>query len=1258
MVQNPSPNAGLRHDGIIVTRGQPPCGCVISAVTNHRTASGNKGSTALIITNLTSPATRAYFQKNPKAARADVYLFPDQGNAEHYIQVSGRTGLGKNGALILECDSVVSAASVESGREVLNRKLRESGVTVLSDPSALASLKQLYQQHILRMIKNLLSSFMEGVHANIEKQLEQAAEVREITRLKDMRFIFGTREAQIVGDFSLKFQAYNDHLDSAPGEAKAPNRPELTMLQQPVFEDWLELRTVASHIASKNTLFVLSQLLNQLSSRDINDSSNPVSPQSLCHCLQFTVDRLGIAPEHRHILYLAFENSLQDIWRPAIESLIKDLFRGGLHALNLINLPPSWSQQDAGKVPAATTEVQEHSGESPDAMGEEAAPYGGSPAASARASSHSVFRMMSLPQDAAHAHNEWPVTNPRLTEQLKPCRTDLIQRLKQPSPSMQAAIRSLADSDASLAETLDESAWGKVDLVDRLFAPLEQQTGLTDSLREQLEQLRLPVFEMLLKTPDFLDRENHVAREIVNDLMRLCLAERSSSRNLEQMVTAIIDEMMHAEESDEERYLTIGTKLKELVERQDRSFLRNSERIAKTLEGKQRLKQAQHDVRQRLNSMLKGIEVPAVLLDLLESGWEQLIVLASLREGAESQTCSELLKVIDQIRLWLAPGEISDHLAFERELESDALLGLVERELRTVGEVPRVREVVSSLTEQLQQHKEVETIFLESYPPGYQESQPIPEGSTDGRWARRARKIQVGDWVEVILDDGEKRRMRLVWGGEEVFRFVFLSPRGLGEVSYDFSEFVAKLSAGDIWLVDRGDIPFVDQGLFDIVQDVYRKLNFEATHDTLTGCLLRHDFEKHLSQTLGELSKGEICVLIAFDIDQFNVINASYGTEAGDALLRRFGTMLQEHCAALPVDAPIGRLGGNEFAILASPLAVEDGHDFADRIRRSFQKETFRYGDTEYTSTLSASICPVEESGSSAGELLSQTSNSLKSVKRLGGNRVEIYKTGQQQNTDKGVAWVSRIDRSIRDGSLYLRAQKIAALANQSDQEKGERYELLLGLTDASGKEISPLAYVEAAEQFRRSSRVDLWVVDEVLNWMTRNPSELARIHTLNVNLSGSSLSDDTFLYELEHRLKRYRELTPKLCFEVTETSAVSSLHYAADFMTEMKKLRCRFALDDFGTGLSSYAYLQRLPVDFVKIDGVFVKDMTSNLTNYALVRSINELSHFLGIQTIAEYVEDMETMDSLREIKVDFAQGYGIAKPRRLDQLVAVPTA
>lgn len=1239
MVQNRFTSPGLKHDAMIVTRGYLPCGCIISAVTE------GMDTTVLTLTNLTSPAVRTHFQESPPC-QADVYIFPKDGKSEQRIHISGQVSVTANGSLTLRGDKSANT-SANTVPDLRDPGLLDAAVKVLSNPSAIAALKNLYYQHAMRLVKNLVSSFIEGVRTNIEGELEQAAEVRKITRLKDMRFIFSSRENQIFRDFSLEFQTYNEHLNPArPGTAQDS---ELTVLQQPAFEDWLELQLVASDIASKNanTLFVLHQLLNQLSSQDINDTTNPLSPQSLCRCLQYTVDRLGIAREHRHTLYLAFEDALKDMWLAAAKSLIRDLFRGGLHALNLINLPRNWSLREWREAPRETREIPVNTGKT-------AAP-------SADIHGQSVFRMMGLQRDSAHAREEWPATNPRFSEQLKPLRTDLIKSLKQPGPSMGAAIRTLANTDTALADSLDDATWDKVDLVDRLFAPLEQQPGLTGSLRDQLEQLRLPVFEVLLETPDFLDQKDHPTREIVNDLMRLCLAERSSSRSLEQTVTAIIDELIQAEEPSQELYRAIGVKLKELVERQDHAFLRNSERIATTLEGKQRLKDTRLGVQRRLNMMLGGTEVPAVLLELLASGWEQLIVLAVLREGPDSHTCSELLNVVDQIRLWLAPGEISDNLAFERGLESDVVLQLVDRELRTVGEVSRVRAAITNLADQLHHRKPVQTIFVSSYPPGQRESAPLPQKpeEEDTRWSRRARQINVGDWVEMSLADGEKRRMRLVWGGEDVFRFVFLSPRGMNEVSYGFSEFVAKLAAGEIWLVSQGDIPFVDQSLFDIVQDVYRKLNFEATHDTLTGCLLRHDFEKHLSQTLGELSDGEACVLIAFDIDEFNIINASYGTQAGDALLRRFGTMLQEQCATLPMEVPVGRLGGNEFAMLAWPMAVEASHNFAEHIRKTFQKESFQYGEAEYTATLSISICPVEGTGASAGGLLSEASNALKSVKRLGGNRVEILRHAEQQKAKKGVSWVSRIDRSIRDGSLYLRAQKIAPIADQNDeasQDKGERYELLLGLTDASGQEISPQGYIEAAEQFRRSSRVDLWVVDEVLNWMTRTPKAIARINTLNVNLSGASLSDDAFLYELECRLKRHRDLTPKLCFEVTETSAVASLHYAADFMNEMKKMQCRFALDDFGTGLSSYAYLQKLPVDYVKIDGVFVRDMASNLTNYALVRSINELSHFLNMQTIAEYVEDLETLDTLREIQVDFAQGYGIAKPRRIDLLGTAP--
>ena len=300
-------------------------------------------------------------------------------------------------------------------------------------------------------------------------------------------------------------------------------------------------------------------------------------------------------------------------------------------------------------------------------------------------------------------------------------------------------------------------------------------------------------------------------------------------------------------------------------------------------------------------------------------------------------------------------------------------------------------------------------------------------------------------------------------------------------------------------------------------------------------------------------------------------------------------------------------------------------------------------------------MCPFEDTLRSAGELMNQANLALKSAKKKGGNSVELVRDQSQQVPTSGPQWVPEIDRSIRDGSLYLRAQRILPL---TDGSNGDMYELLLGLQNSSGQEISPQSYIEAAEQFRRSSRVDLWVIDEAIDWMEGHPGAMESIHTFNINLSGASLSDDAFLFALETRMKQHNALTHQICFEVTETSAVANLHYAADFMTEMKRLGCRFALDDFGTGLSSYAYLQKLPVDYVKVDGIFVRDMASNLTNYALVRSITELCHFLDMKTIAEYVEDMETLELLKEIQVDFGQGFCIAKPRRMDSLGATAKA
>lgn len=1209
----------LKKDAVAVTPGFVPCGCVIESL--YLDSEGLR----LGISHFTSPALLDQLSSSA-AATLDLFVFPESGAGGQRLQFRGAVHDGRGMDISLEIHAP-SDAVARNAKSLADR----GDQSRLSEAGPEPSLQRLYQQHCRRLLEQLLPEFMEGTFEGIESDLAHAAELRDITRLKDMRFIFQSRQQRMLEDFQAQFQA-NQIFQKGTPDTRAGAR-ELHLLQQHEFEDWLDLQAIATRItkANEGLTFLLNQFLNQIFRQDVTDDTNPLTPRALCICLQYMVDHLGIAREHRMTIYRAWEQALSRVWPAAARSLIADCRRAGLNALEITELPANWSLRESSP-DAPDAQPASRSAEKPaDTEGE--APPGG----------RSLWQLMALESNPAAEPVNWDEPNPRLSESLRTRRRELLDRLRNDERDIAGLLHELAGSDSDLAGSLDRRAIDKANLVDRLFAPLSTHQELSESLRHQLQQLRLPVFETLIRTPEFLSDEDHPARDIINNLMHICLAERASSKKLEATVAGIVAELTEVDASDPHLLDRLGQRLRDLVERQEQSFLRNSERLAKTLEGKEHLRQTRRTVHQRLNTLLAGKHVPTIIPELLQAGWEQLLVLTALREGPGSRHCDELFRTVEQLHDWLSPAGTLKDPAFERELESSALLQFIERELASAGEVTGGRSVIEHLKVILHAQEEAETTWLARYGEPEEDRLDLPEELEGSRWATRAKALSVGDWVEVGLDNGEARRMRLVWGGENALKFVFLSPKGMSEASYGFPEFVRKLAAGEARLVDEGDIPFLDQSLFAIVEDVYRKLNFQATHDALTGCMHRHDFEKQLAG----LAHGALMVL---DIDEFSVINASYGAEAGDAMLRQVADSLKQQCHTRFPLSHIGRISGNEFATLIPEISTEDCLDFAESIRRGFEQQVFHHGSAEYGATVTISIRPITATAQSPGDLLNQASLSLKAAKKLGGNRIELTRESSDPSSTHTPRWVTEIDRTIRDGSLYLRAQPIVSLAEAADG--GRMYELLLGLQDSSGKEISPQGYIEAAEQFHRSTRVDLWVISEVLAWMRSNPGELDRIATLNVNLSGSSLSDDSFMLGLENSLRANRELAHKLCFEVTETSAVANLHFASDFMREMKRLNCRFALDDFGTGLSSYAYLQKLPVDFVKIDGIFVRDMATNLTNYALVRSINELCHFLDLQTIAEYVEDMEIMDTLKEIQVDYAQGFAIAKPRRLDSL------
>ncbi|PHQ24438.1 histidine kinase [Marinobacter guineae] len=1229
----------LNTDAIVVTQGFIPCGCAIDSVTR------NNNELRLGLKHFSSPGVFTQLSSQA-AAQADLHVFLDNNQEKPHIHLKGFARPGPGDSVSFEIANLTAATTND-----IEQVFKGNGRSRLAESESDPSLKRLYHQHCRRLLEQLLPEFMDGTFEGIEADLAQAAELREITRLKDMRFIFQSRQQRMLQDFQARFQANQAILE--PTSDSKPRTTELHLLQQHEFEDWLDLQAIAARTSKANTgtTFVLNQLLNQMFRQDINDDNNPLTPRALCVCLQHMVDHLGIAREHRLTIYKAWENALGRIWPVAVQSLINDCRRAGLEALDISELPANWSRRESA--PESSSSSGENDEKTPGSGDNPAAETLGDAPTDTASAGRALFQLMALEGNPTSEAGDWEEPNPQLSENIRSRRSELLDRLRDDEPEMAGLLRELADSDSDLAKVLDRTAVEKAGLVDRLFAPLQAHDELSGSLRHQLQQLRLPVFEALIETPDFLNAENHPAREIINNLMRLCLAERASSKKLEATVADIVDELTGIESSQPDMLESLSQKLRQLVERQDQSFIRNSERLAKTLEGKERLRKTRKDAQNRLDALLRQREVPKILIRLLQAGWEQIIILTMLREGADSQHCEELFDVVAQLQAWLSPAGTTGELAFERELESSVMLQFVERELKTAGEISRIIPVMEELARQLQGQTAADTLWVEKYGEADEPAPAVPLELEQSRWVSRAKEISVGDWVEVRLDEGEPRRMRLVWGGEDSLRFVFLSPKGMSEVSYGFPEFVEKLANGSAWRVEDGEIPFLDQSLFTIVEDVYRKLNFQATHDALTGCMHRHDFEKQISRLISaspSSSEPGNGALIVLDIDEFSVINASYGAEAGDALLKQVAETIRTDGHARFPAAHVGRISGNEFAILIDDITVEDSLDLAESIRRNFEQQVVQHGQAEYRATVSISIRPVTSAAHSAGDLLNQASLSLKAAKKQGGNRIELARESRDSSQIGTPQWVTEIDRTIRDGSLYLRAQPIVTLGPETGE--GKMYELLLGLRDSSGKEISPQGYIEAAEQFHRSTRVDLWVISEAMAWMRSNPETLANIATLNVNLSGSSLSDDGFMLGLESNLRASPELAHKLCFEVTETSAVANLHFASDFMREMKRLNCRFALDDFGTGLSSYAYLQKLPVDFVKIDGIFVRDMATNLTNYAMVRSINELCHFLDLQTIAEYVEDMEIMDTLKEIQVDYAQGFAIAKPRKLDSL------
>lgn len=425
-----------------------------------------------------------------------------------------------------------------------------------------------------------------------------------------------------------------------------------------------------------------------------------------------------------------------------------------------------------------------------------------------------------------------------------------------------------------------------------------------------------------------------------------------------------------------------------------------------------------------------------------------------------------------------------------------------------------------------------------------------------------------------------------------------------------------------------------------------QRLRWQANHDSLTGLLSRPAFE----QKLTELPKNALqsYALLYIDLDQFKLINDTSGHMAGDELLKQIANRLSN---MLPKEMTLARMGGDEFAIIMIGDA-QQAMDMAESIRSMLADFRFVYVERQYQIGASIGVVPDIGSEQDAKMLMAMADAACYAAKNAGRNHVWLYQTsddylrGQQEE----MRIVSELHSALEFNQFELNAQRIMPL--QQDEQQ-LHLEILLRWRDASGKPIPPDLFIPAAERYGLMHLIDRWVIRHTLTYLSEHPRLLDRIAVCGINLSGASFSQPDLVEFVHQLIERTHFPAEKLCFEITETAAVTQLTQAHDFIVALKSLGCQFALDDFGSGQSSFRYLKQLPVDYLKIDGSFVKSMLEDKTNEALVRGMQEIAQALGMMTIAEFVETPEIAQTLQSIQVDYAQGWHFHKAEPLHQLL-----
>ena len=1025
----------------------------------------------------------------------------------------------------------------------------------------------------------------------------------------------------------------------------------LALVDETDFEDWLSTSAEAHKLEEQfsEQLLDIEPRIGQLFGFSCDHSNNPFGPAVIGHAYRATLEDIPVIPRARQVAYATLRDVLSDQLAPLYAELLALLPVSEVEVTQQTSNP---ALPQATPAPSASKEGSPQTADIP-ASATRPAPQGtlrrltdslmdfvrGQPGAASARGPASSLAPGAAPQGQS-VPSAYPPSRAGAGAGAGAGASSSQPGMAAPNVSHSPVLQRLSAAGA-LPTNITYEMQRSVDMFGALFDTMHAEKSVSEGMRPFFQQLETSLINLAMSDPQFLNSPSHPAHKVLNTLDRISMVAGDdgaiSDARLLRLMNRWTDRINAEADKNPGVFDEARTQLERVVkpllhERAARVF-----RLQEMCEGRQGAEVAKQRILRRLLAQIGERPVPNAVIELLNGGWRNVLLMAEMRHGVNSDEAGEAWQVLLQLCSWLDPDK-TEHPSVA---DIQTLLQHIDQSLTHVcadkfAQDHIVDQLASVLfDEDRAQHQRTAVAARLNDA----NSEPLSEIQDN-----LAERLRVGDWLQFKKLDSP---LNLIWIGDQPHVYVFANYRGIKKLDLKRADLLQSLENGDAEWTEDLELPLMDRSYSAMIQKMQRDLLWQSSHDPATGLPNRKNFFRTIRRNWvrsRDAASGYAIGVIQFDIS--NPAGETAGVEIRTPILREFAQILPPH---LPANALLARAGETGLAFWIEAPDSASAQTQAEALLAEMADHPQEINGTRYR--IQAAIGLMWAPDCLSPETNYDNANAACTRARESGQPVVVYSSETEDSSVLALAqWAHELAAILANNRLSLNCQPVAAVNDAARTPL--YYEILLHPTVQDERSLVTGDLINVAARLQRITEIDRWVVKHVLQWMRDNAKRMDVIGGFSINLSGQSTTNPLFLKFLLAELSHGDIPSNKLIFEISETDVVEGHAQTQLFMRQLQRHGVRFTLDDFGVGNSSYTSLKSMKLDYLKIDRALVREIGTSMIDEALVRSILETGSFLGIKTVAGFIEDEEALTKLGEMGVDCVQGYLIGEPRPLESL------